>query len=306
MSYDLEVLADVHGPVDLAALAAQVRSRVDQINLGARGAGLADDGTGFVIERTARGARLSAGNDRGARDEWGMELCASILAGRAGTVLDRHTGRLWTYALLDEWLRVGPLFSGRALASNHERIAHVTAPVAVDQFGARVEAMTAYCAGASASPALRGRVRDELVAYVSRAQFTWIAARAMAALGDLSALEQLTRTIPHGSEPDPFVVAAGYGAPAVELFSHALSDPDPNHRRAAARAIHHLHHPEALALIARALEDRRSTVREAVLDADFDGVMARAGAREALGPVLARLSRDPSTLVRRSVARFQK
>ncbi len=306
MSYDLEVLAAVHEPVDLAALAAEVRARADRVCLVPRGAGLADDGTGFVIERTARGAKLSAGNERGERDEWGMELCACILAGHDGSVLDRHTGRTWTFALLDEWLRVGPLFSGRALASNHERIAHVTAPVAADRFAARVEAMTVHCAGANASAALRSRVRDELVAYVSRAQFTWIAARGMAALGDLSAIEQLTRTIPHGSEPDPFVVAAAYGAPAVALFSRALADPDPNHRRAAARAIHLVHHPEAIALITRALEDRRSTVREAVLDASFDEVMTRAGAREALAPTLLRLSRDPSSLVRKRVAQFQK
>lgn len=306
MSYDLEVFAAVHGPIDLAALAERAQAANSRVKLVTHGSGLADDGAGFIVERTARGAKFSAGDGRGERDEWAMELCACILAGRDGSVLDRHTGRSWTHALLDEWLRVGPLLSGRALASNHERIAHVTRPVAPEQFAARVETMTAHCTGSTASPALRERLRDELVAYVSRSPFTWIAARAMASLDDLSALEQLTRTVPRGSVPDPFVIVAQYGAAAVAVFAHALADPDPNYRRAAAQAIHHVRHPEALALIARALEDRRSTVREAVLQAGFDEVMSRPGARAALSATLLRLTHDPSSVVRRCVARFQK
>ena len=233
-----------------------------------------------------------------------MELAACVLAGATGTVLDRHTGRVWTAALLDEWLQVTALLSGRALASNQERIAHARTPVATEQFAARVESITRHCATAGASSALRARLHDELMAYVSRAQFTWIAAHGLANLGDLSAIEQLTRTLPHGTEPDPFVLAAKYGAPAVALFARALADADPNHRRAAARALHHLHHPDALPLVLRALEDRRSTVREAVLDADFDAVMARPGARDVLGAALSKLAHDPSTLVRRRVARW--
>jgi hypothetical protein len=218
-------------------------------------------------------------------------------------VLDRHTGRNWSAGVLGEWLAVGPLLSGRATACNHERIAHVQQPVAFDQFSARVDAMVRHCQSGSCSDALRARVHDELVAYVSRAQFTWVAARALGALGDFAALEQLARTVPHGSDPDPFVVLAGFGGAAVPVFARALGDPDPNHRRAAARALHHVRHDEVFALAKRALEDKRSTVREAVLEAEFDRVMARPGAREALGPVLARLAHDPSTVVRRLAAK---
>ena len=304
VSYDLEVLALVHEPIDLDALVAAVRVKSDLVALVPHGKGLADDGAGFVIERTQRGAKLSAGNERGPRDEWAMEWCACVLAGSDGVVIDRHTGRQWSTSLLEEWLRVSALLSGRALASNVERIAHARVPVATEQFASRVEAITRHGATTGVSAALRARIHDELQPYVARAQFTWIAARGLANVGDLAAIEQLTRTQPHGSEPDPFVVAAQYGALAVAVFARALSDADPNHRRAAARALHHLHHPDALGLVVRALDDRRSTVREAVLEADFDEVMTRAGAREVLAPSLAKLARDPSTMVRRRVAKW--
>jgi hypothetical protein len=304
VSYDLEVLASVRPAIDLAALAEAVAARTDLVKLASRGKGLAADGGGFVLEATARGAKLVSAVDRGVRDEWGMELCAWLLAGDAGTVLDRHTGRNWPAQVLGEWLAVGPLFSGRAAACNHERIAHVREPVALAQFAARVDAMVRHCAEGACGAALRARVHDELAVYVSRAQFTWVAARALGALGDFAALEQLTRTVPHGSEPDPFVVLAGFGGAAVPVFARALADADPNHRRAAARALHHVAHDEVFALVKRALEDKRSTVREAVLEAEFDRVMARPGAREALGAVLARLVHDPSTLVRRLAGRY--
>ena len=304
MSYDLEVIASVNAPIDLVALAADVRARVDLVAPAPHGKGLAVDGGGFVVEPTARGVKLSSHVDRGPRDEWAMEWCACLLAGANGTVLDRHTGRTWTVAVLDEWLRVAPLFSGRAMACNEERIAHARAPVALQQLTQCVDTMVQQCAGAHASPALRKRVHDELIAYVSRPHFVWIAARALAGLGDLGPLENLTRTVPHGSEIDPFVVAASFGAQAVPLFTRALTDPDPNHRRAAARALHHLHHDDVFALVKRALEDKRSTVREAMLEANFEVVMVRPGARDALGASLERLAHDTSSVVRKLVAKW--
>jgi HEAT repeat protein len=59
-----------------------------------------------------------------------------------------------------------------------------------------------------------------------------------------------------------------------------------------------------LPLIARALEDKRSTVREAALESGFEEVLALPGARDVLGRVLSRLANDTSSLVRKMSSKW--
>jgi hypothetical protein len=302
LSYDLEVHSNGRAVLSRDDLHATVRALAPALPVLDREGRLASDGAGFALDHTPRGTVLTAGPARGPGDEHLMEIAALVLARPSGSVIDRHTGRPWTAALLAEWLAVAPLLSGRALAVNEERIAHRPEPAAARGFTARVEALTAHATGGAATAGFTARLRDELQHYAARSQLEWPVARGLARLGDFSGLEALSRAAT--GDLDAFAVAAEHGAAALPLFQRALGDADPNYRRAAARALHRIADAAVLPLVARALEDKRSTVREAVLEADFGRVLSLPGARTALAPTLARLAHDPSSLVRRHCARW--
>jgi hypothetical protein len=316
VSYDLEAVAPdpPRAPLDLDALVALARGHEAVLAHAsvqhAREAALyaCCDGEGFALEATPRGAKLCAGPSRGASDEWLMERVALAIAGPHGEVVDRHTGRRWTALLLREWLEVSALFSGRALAANEARISRrgTDPDEPVRGFADRVARVAAHVSRGEGSHELVARLREELGHYASRPAFAWPVARALATMGDFSRLEVLTRaSAANGGETDAFVVAAEYGAAAVPLFARALDDADPNHRRAAARALHRIAAPEVLPLAARALEDKRSTVREAVLEAGLDAMLALDGGPRVLGPLITRLARDSNSTVRRLAARYR-
>ena len=290
---------------EVVELAARIRAANEHVHPSANGARVCVDGTGFAVEAIDRGIRLFADAARGERDEWCMETAAFLAAGAHGEVLDRHTGHLWSAAELGDWLPIAPLLSGRALAVNEERIAQSHAPVAMAQFTTRVDAVVAECMRASAAPRLRERLHRELQHYARRSALAWPSACGLAGVGDFGALEQLARTMPHDVTPGPFAVAARHGGAALAVFARALDDPDPNHRRAAARELHSIEHVGVVPLVVRSLYDRRSTVREVVLESDLSAVLALPGAREQLGPVFDRLEHDPSTLVRKRVQRWR-
>lgn len=304
MSYDLDIVQRDAVPIDLDTLRDAVTSIAPAVVARVQQGRLVVDGAGFTVMAGGKGVHLSAGTTRGPADERAMEIVALQLAGAKGVVFDRHTGRQWPVELLSEWLRVAGLFSGRALALNEERIAHRTDHTAAKGFAERVDALVAHLASGNASPALRARLHDELAYYATRPALVWSIARSLAGLGDFDRLEALTRAAPAESEVNAFQVAAEYGRAALPLFARALGDPDPNYRRAAARALHLIVHPEVLPLIARALEDKRSTVREAVLEVGFEQVLALDGARVALARVLSRLASDSSSLVRKMSSKW--
>lgn len=304
MSYDLDIVQRDALRIDLDALRDAACAIIPSVVTRVQQGRLVADGAGFTVLAGPKGTHLSAGTTRGPADERAMEVVALHLAGAKGVVIDRHTGRQWPVELLDEWLRVTGLLSGRALALNEERIAHRTDHTAAKGFADRVEALVTYLASGNASAAMRTRVHDELAYYATRPALLWNVARSLAGLGDFDRLEALTRNTTADSEFNAFEVAAGYGRASLPLFARALGDADPNHRRAAARALHRVNDPEVLPLIARALEDKRSTVREAVLEAGFDRVLALPGARDVLARPLSRLPNDTSTLVRKMYSKW--
>lgn len=256
-----------------------------------------------VVEPLPQGARLVGASGRDALDEHAIECAAFALAGPAGRVFDRHAGRAWEHAVLAQWLRVAGLLSGRALAINEGRIAHRAAGVseAAGAFGERATRLVEAARSGALSEATRARLADELRHWSGRPALAWACGAALAGLGDYARLEALGR----GEEAErAFTAAAVYGAEALEFFGSALDDADPSHRKAAALSLHRVRDSRVLSLVVRALSDKRSSVREAVFEGDFDALLALEGAREELGPVLARLSSDPSSMVRKALARF--
>lgn len=259
----------------------------------------------YRVDRIATGVRLSAPVTRSDDDEHLLECVACILASPAGRVFDRHAGRAWEPFVLDEWLRVAGLLSGRALAINEGRISRRSVGVclAAESFESRARALTTAAQRGSLSDATRTRLFDELSHWACRPALSWSCADALAALGDFTRLDALART---DESARAFALAAAHQALALPFFSRALDDADPSYRRAAALVLHRLHTPAVLPLVARALADRRSIVREAVLEADLDALLALEGAREALAQALARLEEDPSSLVRRTLAKIAR
>jgi hypothetical protein len=262
------------------------------------------DGSGFAVEAGATAIKLVADVARGEGDEFAMELSACTLASGGHTVIDRHTGRHWSGALLEAWLSVTGLLSGRALAVNEERIAHRTAPTAARAFESRVETITGHLLR-TPSPALRARAIDELSYYASRPALMWSSARGLGRLGDLRRLEDLSREAAEETRSAAFVIAAELGGEALVLFERAFDDADPNRRRSAAKVLHRVTDRAVLPLVVRALDDRRSTVREAILESGFDRLLSLDAGRTVLGPALHRRASDPSTLVRKLAARHR-